>query len=148
MSGAPLGRASTLRQIPRTVWALGLVSMLMDISSEMVHSILPVFLVTSLGASMITVGLIEGVAEATASVAKVFSGVLSDWIRRRKVLVAFGYGLSAFTNDANQRGDYRLEPGQSITFRYRICLHPGDAEGGQIAARFHDYAEPPATRWE
>ncbi len=63
-----------LREVPRTVWALGLVSMLMDISSEMIHSLLPVFLVAGLGASPALVGLIEGVAEATASIAKVFSG--------------------------------------------------------------------------
>jgi MFS family permease len=69
----------------------------MDLSSEMIHSLLPVFLVTVLGASALSVGLIEGVAEATASVAKVFSGVFSDWIGRRKPLVLLGYGLAALT---------------------------------------------------
>jgi len=69
----------------------------MDISSEMIHGLLPVYLVTVLGASTLTVGLIEGVAEATANVTKVFSGTLSDWMRRRKLLAVIGYGLSAVT---------------------------------------------------
>lgn len=84
-------------KLPRGVVALGLVSLFMDLSSEMIHSLLPVFLVTVLGASALSVGLIEGVAEATASIAKVFSGVFSDWIGRRKPLVLFGYGLAALT---------------------------------------------------
>ena len=84
-------------RIPAAVWALGLVSMLMDISSEMIHSLLPVFLVTSLGVSMLAVGLIEGAAEATALVLKVFSGVLSDWWGRRKPLAVLGYGLGALS---------------------------------------------------
>ena len=86
-----------LRGIPRGVWALGLVSLCMDTSSEMIHALLPVFLVSTLGASALTVGWIEGVAEATASVAKLFSGTLSDAWGRRKPLVALGYGLSAAT---------------------------------------------------
>lgn len=81
--------------LPRTVVALGLVSLLMDTSSEMVHALLPVFLVGTLGASFVTVGLIEGIAEATASIAKLFSGVISDWVGRRKPLVLLGYGLAA-----------------------------------------------------
>lgn len=85
------------RGIPRTVWALGLVSLLMDLSSELVHSLLPLFLVGTLGASMLTVGLIEGLAEATALVVKVFSGALSDFIGRRKGLLLLGYGLAALT---------------------------------------------------
>ena len=84
-------------RIPRGVWALGFVSMFMDISSEMIHALLPVFLVTVLGASMATVGLIEGVTEAVANVTKVFSGVLSDWMRRRKLLALVGYGVAALT---------------------------------------------------
>jgi MFS family permease len=91
-----LGRA-TLRAIPPGIWALGFVSMLMDISSEMIHALLPVYLVTVLGTSATTVGVIEGIAEATASVTKVFSGALSDWFGKRKFLVALGYGLAAFT---------------------------------------------------
>jgi len=87
----------SLSKLPKGVVALGLVSLFMDLSSEMIHSLLPVFLVTVLGASALSVGLIEGVAEATASIAKVFSGVLSDWIGRRKPLVLLGYGLAALT---------------------------------------------------
>src|SRR3954470_10243588 len=87
----------SLRDIPAGVWALGFVSMLMDVSSEMIHALLPVYLVTVLGASMATVGVIEGIAEATASITKIFSGALSDWLGRRKRLAAFGYGLAAFT---------------------------------------------------
>lgn len=83
--------------LPRGVIALGLVSLFMDLSSEMIHSLLPVFLVTVLGASALSVGLIEGIAEATASIAKVFSGVISDWIGRRKPLLLMGYGLAALT---------------------------------------------------
>jgi MFS family permease len=93
----PTSRFSTLRQIPPAIWALGLVSLLMDISSEMIHALLPVYLVTVLGASMVTVGIIEGIAEATASITKVFSGALSDWLGRRKLLTVIGYGLAAFT---------------------------------------------------
>ena len=84
-------------KLPKGVVALGLVSLCMDLSSEMIHSLLPLFLVTVLGASALSVGLIEGVAEATAAIAKVFSGVLSDWIGRRKPLVLLGYGLAALT---------------------------------------------------
>lgn len=83
--------------LPRGVIALGLVSLFMDLSSEMIHSLLPVFMVTVLGAGALSVGLIEGVAEATAAIVKVFSGVLSDWIGRRKPLVLLGYGLAALT---------------------------------------------------
>jgi len=86
-----------LRAVPRGVWALGFVSLFMDTSSELVHSLLPVFLVSVLGASMTSVGLIEGVAEATALVTKVFSGTLSDYLGRRKALTVLGYGLAAVT---------------------------------------------------
>ncbi|MCR5942709.1 MFS transporter [Ochrobactrum sp. XJ1] len=86
-----------LRGVPGSIWALGFVSLLMDVSSEMIHALLPVYLVTGLGASMLTVGVIEGIAVATASVAKVFSGALSDWFGRRKLLAVIGYGLAAAT---------------------------------------------------
>jgi MFS family permease len=85
------------RAVPRPVWTLGFVSLLMDTSSEMVHAFLPVFLVSTLGASVLLVGLIEGIAEGTASVTKVFSGAFSDWLGRRKLLVVLGYGLGALT---------------------------------------------------
>jgi MFS family permease len=94
---APRLDAATLRAIPPGIWALGFVSMLMDISSEMIHALLPIYLVTVLGASATTVGAIEGIAEATASVTKVFSGAISDWIGKRKLLAVLGYGLAAIT---------------------------------------------------
>ncbi|CAN5749331.1 MFS transporter [soil metagenome] len=87
----------SLPAIPRTVWMLGFVSLFMDMSSELVHSLLPVFLVSTLGASVMTVGLIEGVSEAATFVAKVFSGALSDFFRRRKALILLGYGMAALT---------------------------------------------------
>lgn len=88
---------SRLRQIPRGVWALGLVSLFMDISSEMIHALLPVFLVTVLGTGAALVGLIEGLGESIALITRLFSGVLSDWLRRRKLLVLAGYLLGALS---------------------------------------------------
>lgn len=88
---------TTRPRLPIAIWALGGVSLLMDVSSEMIHSLLPVFLVVTLGTSVATVGLIEGIAEATAAIAKVFSGTLSDHLRRRKGLAILGYGLAALT---------------------------------------------------
>jgi MFS family permease len=94
----PASKAGTaLKQIPSGVWALGFVSLLMDVSSEMIHSVLPLFLVTTLGAGALTIGLLEGLAESTALVIKVFSGTLSDYLGRRKALTAWGYALSALT---------------------------------------------------
>jgi MFS family permease len=89
--------SATWRDVPRTVVTLGLVSLLMDVSSELIHSLLPVFLTTVIGASTITVGVIEGVSEATAAITKIFSGALSDRIGKRKLLVGVGYGLAALT---------------------------------------------------
>jgi MFS family permease len=86
-----------LRAIPRGIWALGFVSLFMDVSSEMIHALLPVFLTTVLGASVVSVGWIEGLAEATASITKIFSGTLSDFLGRRKLLAVIGYGLAALT---------------------------------------------------
>ena len=83
--------------IPRTVWVLGLVSMFMDISSEIIHALLPLFLTVTLGASVAMVGLIDGVAESTASIAKVFSGYVSDRIGKRKPLILLGYSLGALS---------------------------------------------------
>jgi MFS family permease len=86
-----------MKKLPATVWALGGVSLLMDLSSELVHSLLPIFMTTVLGASMLAVGIVEGVAEATASIVKLFSGALSDRLGRRKPLVVLGYGLAALS---------------------------------------------------
>ncbi|MEX2127476.1 MAG: MFS transporter [Xanthobacteraceae bacterium] len=91
------GQGRGRQRIPAAVWVLGFVSLLMDLSSEMIHALLPIYLVTVLGTSVLTVGVIEGIAEATASITKVFSGALSDWLRRRKLLAALGYGLAALT---------------------------------------------------
>jgi MFS family permease len=84
-------------KIPRSIWMLGFVSLFMDVSSELIHSLLPVFMVSSLGASMLIVGIVEGVAEATALIVKVFSGTVSDYLGRRKHLAVLGYGLGAIS---------------------------------------------------
>jgi MFS family permease len=88
---------ATLRAVPSGIWALGIVSLLMDVSSEMIHALLPLYLVTVMGASTLAVGIIEGIAEATAAIVKIFSGALSDKLGKRKLLAALGYGLAAFT---------------------------------------------------
>jgi len=83
--------------IPRGIWVLGFVSLLMDLSSEMIHAILPLFMVKALGTPVIAVGLIEGIAEGTAMVTKLFSGVIADRMRKPKLLAVLGYGLSALS---------------------------------------------------
>lgn len=85
------------QRIPTGIWVLGFVSMLMDISSEMIHALLPMYLVVGLGASALAVDIMEGVAEATAAITKVFSGTLSDWFEKCKFLAASGYGLATIT---------------------------------------------------
>lgn len=87
----------SLRGLPSGIWVLGFGSLFMDMSSELVHSLLPVFLTSVLGAGMVTIGIIEGVAETTAAISKVFSGALSDFLGRRKFLLVLGYGLAAVT---------------------------------------------------
>lgn len=84
-----------LRALPSGVWVLGFGSLLMDTSSELIHSLLPVFMSSVLGAGMVTIGLVEGLAESAASTSKVFSGFLSDRLGMRKRIVVLGYGLSA-----------------------------------------------------
>ncbi len=99
-SGGPrplVAARAAFRRLPAGIWALGLGSLFMDTSSELIHSLLPVFMATVLGASMVTIGLVEGVAEATAAITKVFSGALSDYLGKRKLLVILGYGLAALT---------------------------------------------------
>ncbi|MDC8447596.1 MAG: MFS transporter [Nitrospira sp.] len=91
------GLLLSFRQMPAGVWVLGLVSLFMDLSSEMIHSLLPVFMVTTLGASATLVGLVEGLAESLALIIKVFSGVVSDYFRNRKWLAVGGYGLGALS---------------------------------------------------
>jgi len=94
---AEMHKQNHTHQIPLSIWMLGFVSMLMDISSELIHSLLPVFLVSVLGASAFTVGLIEGVSESAALIVKVFSGTLSDYLGRRKALAVVGYALGALS---------------------------------------------------
>src|SRR5215469_7268621 len=91
------GPSTGLRAMPRGIWALGFVSLFMDISSEMIHGLLPVFLTSVLGATTEIVGLIEGVGEATASICKLFSGWLSDALGKRKALTIAGYSLAALS---------------------------------------------------
>lgn len=84
-------------KIPRTVWVLGLVSLFMDLSSEIIHALLPLFMTATLGLSVVWVGVVDGIAEATASVTKVFSGYVSDRLGRRKPLIFLGYALAAIS---------------------------------------------------
>lgn len=86
-----------IAKIPKTVWLLGFVSLFMDFSSELIHSLVPLFLVNVLGANMLEVGIIEGVAEATALIVKIFSGAISDVVGKRKILLVIGYGLATLT---------------------------------------------------
>ena len=97
MTISPAKRARRRPPLPRVVWALGFVSLFMDVSSEIVHSLLPLFLTTTLGASVVLVGLIDGIAESTAAIAKIFSGFLSDRTGRRKPLILLGYGLAGLS---------------------------------------------------
>lgn len=90
-------RLRTSVALPTGIWALGMTSFFMDMSSELIHALLPVFMVTTLGASVLTLGILEGIAEAIASITKVFSGILSDWLGKRKLLTVIGYGMAAFT---------------------------------------------------
>ncbi|WP_432746276.1 MFS transporter [Methylobacter sp. G7] len=129
---------SILRQIPSGVWVLGFVSLLMDISSEMIHSLLPLFLVTTLEASAFAVGLIEGVAESTALIVKVFSGVLSDYLGRRKGLALAGYALGAFTKPL-----FALAPGIGIVLTARLLDRVGKGiRGAPRDALVADIAPP------
>jgi len=97
LTGPSANQSLRLPKIPRVVWVLGFVSLMMDVSSEIVHSLLPVFLTTTIGVSVSFVGLIDGIAESTTSIVKIFSGYLSDRIRRRKPFLLLGYGLAAFS---------------------------------------------------
>ena len=116
---------STLGQLPSGIWVLGFVSLLMDISSEMIHSLLPLFMVTSLGASALVVGLIEGLAEATALMVKVFSGALSDYLGKRKGLALFGYALGALTKPV-----FALASGTGIVLAARLLDRVGKGVRG------------------
>lgn len=112
-------------RIPRGIWVLGFVSLLMDISSEMIHSLLPLFMVTTLGASAFAVGLIEGLAESTALIVKVFSGALSDYLGKRKGLAMFGYGLGALAKPL-----FALAPGLGLVLTARLLDRIGKGVRG------------------
>ena len=128
-------------RIPTGIWMLGFVSMLMDISSEMIHSLLPLFMVGTLGASALAVGLIEGLAEATALIVKVFSGTLSDYLGKRKGLAVFGYALGALTKPL-----FALAPSLGIVLTARLLDRVGKGvRGAPRDALVADIA-PPAIR--
>ncbi len=128
-------------RLPRAIWLLGVVSLLMDVSSEMIHSLLPLFLVGPLGVGVLTVGLIEGVAESTALIAKVFSGVLSDRLGRRKGLAVLGYAMGAFTKPA-----FALAQGAGLVVAARFVDRVGKGiRGAPRDALVADLA-PPAQR--
>lgn len=114
-----------LRKIPVAIWVLGLVSMLMDISSEMIHGLLPLFMVGALGASAFVVGLIEGLAESTALIVKVFSGAISDYLGKRKGLAVFGYALGALTKPL-----FAIAPTTGIVLTARLLDRVGKGVRG------------------
>jgi len=116
---------STLGKIPASVWVLGGVSMLMDISSEMIHSLLPLFMISTLGASAFAVGVIEGLAESTALIIKIFSGALSDYFGKRKGLALFGYTLGALTKPL-----FAIAPTTGIVLTARLLDRVGKALRG------------------
>lgn len=129
---------STSRQIPAGVWVLGFVSMLMDISSEMIHSLLPLFMVTTLGVGAFAVGLIEGLAESTALILKVFSGTLSDYLGKRKGLALVGYGLGALTKPL-----FAIASGIELVFTARMLDRVGKGvRGAPRDALVADIAPP------
>ncbi len=134
-------KTSTMGKIPRSVWALGLVSLLMDVSSELVHSLLPLFLVTALGASVFAVGLIEGAAQATALMVQVFSGALSDFLKKRKALAVIGYGLAAVTKPV-----FALASGIGLIFTARIVDRIGKGIRGAPRDALIADITPPGVR--
>ena len=125
-------------RIPAGVWVLGFVSMLMDISSEMIHSLLPLFMVTTLGASVFAVGLVEGMAESAALIVKVFSGTLSDYLGNRKWLAVFGYALGALTKPL-----FAIAPTIGIVLTARLADRVGKGiRGAPRDALVADIAPP------
>ena len=128
-------------RLPPTVWALGFVSLFMDISSEIVHSLLPVYLVVILGAGAQTVGMIEGVAEATAMMTRIFSGALSDWLGRRKILALAGYALGALSKPL-----FAVAPGIGLVFTARFIDRIGKGVRGAPRDALVADVTPPAQR--
>ena len=135
MTAAP--PAATPR-LPAGIWVLGFVSLLMDVSSEMIHALLPLFMVGTLGMGVALVGLLEGLAEATALILKVFSGVISDWFGRRKPLAVLGYGLGAATKPL-----FALASGPGLIFTARLLDRVGKGiRGAPRDALVADIAPP------
>ncbi|MBA4257303.1 MAG: MFS transporter [Polaromonas sp.] len=134
-------RRAARHSIPAGVWALGFVSLLMDISSEMVHALLPLFMVGTLGASALVVGLIEGLAEATALVVKVFSGALSDYLGKRKPLAVAGYALGALTKPL-----FALAPGMGWVLTARLLDRVGKGVRGAPRDALLTDITPPEIR--
>jgi MFS family permease len=128
-------------RIPRGVWVLGFVSLLMDVSSEMIHSLLPLFMVTTLGLSVLSVGVIEGLAESTALIVKVFSGVLSDYLGRRKGLALLGYALGAFTKPM-----FALAQGAGMVMTARVTDRIGKGIRGAPRDALLADITPPSVR--
>ncbi|TCW75480.1 MFS transporter [Burkholderia sp. SRS-46] len=127
--------------IPRTIWALGFVSLFMDMSSELVHALLPIFLVSNLGLSTTALGLIEGVAEATALIVKIFSGAISDWLGKRKGLILLGYGLAALTKPL-----FPLAHVPAVAITARMLDRLGKGIRGAPRDAFVADVAPPAIR--
>ena len=134
-------RKRTLAQIPSGVWILGFVSMLMDISSEMIHSLLPLFMMTTLGASVFVIGLIEGLAESVALIVKVFSGALSDYLGKRKALAIFGYTLGALSKPL-----FALAPTIGIVVTARLLDRVGKGVRGAPRDALVADISPPEVR--
>ena len=128
-------------RLPATIWVLGFVSLLMDVSSEMIHALLPVYMVTVLGVSAFTVGIIDGLAEATALIVKVFSGVLSDWWGRRKPLAVLGYGMGAASKPL-----FALATGAGLVLTARIVDRIGKGIRGAPRDALVAEAAPPGMR--
>lgn len=134
-------RFATLSRIPKGVWVLGGVSLLMDVSSEMIYSLLPLFMATTLGASVIIIGIIEGVAEATALMLKVFSGVISDYVGKRKGLALLGYGLGALSKPL-----FAIAPTSGIVFSARMIDRIGKGIRGAPRDALVADVTPPEIR--
>ncbi|HGS7386657.1 TPA: MFS transporter [Klebsiella pneumoniae] len=134
-------RFATLGRIPKGVWVLGGVSLLMDVSSEMIHSLLPLFMATTLGASVIIIGLIEGLAEATALILKVFSGAISDYVGKRKGLALLGYGLGALSKPL-----FAIAPTSGVVFSARMIDRVGKGIRGAPRDALVADVTPPEIR--
>lgn len=134
-------RFATLGRIPKGVWVLGGVSLLMDVSSEMIHSLLPLFMATTLGASVIIIGLIEGLAEATALILKIFSGAISDYVGKRKGLALLGYGLGALSKPL-----FAIAPTSGVVFSARMIDRVGKGIRGAPRDALVADVTPPEIR--